>query len=395
MSLPNELIFDQVLSRVPVKYLLRCGCVSKEWCSVIDSVAFIKKHLKNAVECKTNGVIFVADNDKFYLTDNESVCDDNVGVIETNDPVRSVLSGADFLGAANGLMCFCKNKKSEFILFNPSTRKFRKVSSIPREFAGIDGLVEVALCGFGYDRVNDDYKVVRIGQFAGGNQFYLVVVVYSMRSDSWTRIQDVPGNICITPERGRFAGGVLYWLAMKYQVDFRGSIVGFDLGLGRFTEVPCPAVRGKVFMLVSAGESLCVLDNYNGSSMDVWLMNSAGMENSWSGMENSWYRAFSVEKPGALGNFKFVKPVAFSESGKCVLLEVDRAKLIWYDLVKKAAKNIRIRGIPSKFDSYAYTESLLQLTEGKQLDKSSHGTKEKKQQKKREDFLSKGFRLKL
>lgn len=240
----------------------------------------------------------------------------------------------------------------------------------------MEGLVEVALCGFGYDGVSDDYKVVRIGQFAGENQFYLVVVVYSMKTDSWKRIQDVPGNICITPERGRFASGVLYWLAMKYQVDFCGSIVGFDLGLGRFTEVPCPAVRGMVFYLVAVGESLCVLDNYNDSCMDVWLMNSLGVE-------NCWYKAFSVEKCGALGTFKFVKPVAFSESSNYVLLEVDRAKLIWYDVKKKSAKNVRIRGFPNKFDSYAYTESLLQLTEGKQLHKSSHDKKEKKQQKKR------------
>ncbi|KAK1355541.1 hypothetical protein POM88_048797 [Heracleum sosnowskyi] len=102
----------------------------------------------------------------------------------------------------------------------------------------------------------DDYKVVRVGQFAGDNQFYLVVVVYSMKTDSWTRIQDVPGNVCITPERGRFANGVLYWVAMKYQVDIRGSFVGFHLGLGKFTEVPCPTVRGKVFFLVSVREFL-------------------------------------------------------------------------------------------------------------------------------------------
>lgn len=83
MSLPNELI-DEILCRVPVKYLIRCRCVSKEWCSIIDSNAFIETHSKRTSECNLDrGVVISGDGiGKVFLTDVEALRDENVDVIE-------------------------------------------------------------------------------------------------------------------------------------------------------------------------------------------------------------------------------------------------------------------------------------------------------------------------
>ena len=52
-EIPRDIITD-VLSRVPVKSLLRFRCVSKPWCSLIDSPHFVKTHLNRSVDNRTN-----------------------------------------------------------------------------------------------------------------------------------------------------------------------------------------------------------------------------------------------------------------------------------------------------------------------------------------------------
>ncbi|KAK1355533.1 F-box domain-containing protein [Heracleum sosnowskyi] len=384
MSLPNELI-DEILYRVPVKYLLRCRCVSKEWCSIIDSNAFIIKHSKRTSECNLDSGVVISGDGKVFLTDVEALRDDNVDVIELDD---GFVSGAKFVGVSNGLICLCKENKSEFVVCNPSTRKYRKLPRAPRVFVREFEGVEVPLCGFGYDRVNDDYKVVKIGKC----EECTVVVVYSLKSNSWKQIQDIGSNVHFIPEQGKFVGGALHWMTIKYPRTCCGIVFGIDLGLEKYKEDPFPDVHGTFVCLVYVGESLCITDNYSESHTDVWLMKNHGEG-------NSWYKSFTVEQPGPFGAFKFIRPVALSNNNKDVLLEVDRKKLLWYDLEKKSVKNVTINGIPVKFHTHLYSESLFQLAEAKQLQKQkpklSEDKKQKKQQKKGDDFLSKGFKLKL
>ncbi|KAK1355534.1 F-box domain-containing protein [Heracleum sosnowskyi] len=394
MALPCELI-DEVLCHVPVKYLLRCRCVSKEWCSLIDSTAFIKKHAKTTIESNASSGIVITGDQSLFLTDAESLyADEDVAVTEIKDPLVTVFPGADFVGASNSLLCFCKNNWNDFLLYNPSTRKHKKVPSIG-EFVLWFDFVLVSHCGFGYDHVNDDYKIVKIAEFCG-----MVVMVYSLKSNQWTQIHNVPNNILIHPlsRKGMFAHGALHWLAAKNLPGSSYIILGFDLGFERFREIPSPVARNGKFYVADGG-SLCILEECTNSRTDAWLINNYGAE-------NPWYKALSMEQPGALGSFRVYRPVVSSRSGKDVLLEVDISKLVWYDPERKVVKNVRIHGLPSKFGAELYRESLLQLSENEQLQKPSKDKKEKKQQKerdnkekkqqtKRDNFLSKGFKLKL
>lgn len=152
--------------------------------------------------------------------------------------------------------------------------------------------------------------------------------------------------------------------------------MGFDLGLGQFHEVPFPAINGTFVNFNSrsvasfGGSYLCILDNYPDSRMDGWLMND-------NGAENLWYNAFSVEQPGTLRSFRFLRPVTFSKSRKEVLLEVDSAKLVWYDPERKTVKNINIQGMPNKFKSHLYAESLLRLAKDKEPQKPPQDKQQK------------------
>ncbi|KAL8107539.1 F-box protein CPR1-like [Apium graveolens] len=399
MAFPCKML-DEILCRLPVKYLLRYRCVSKGWCSLIDSDLFVKKHLSRALECNVGGLI-INEGGKFYLAEDfKSNLDgghdnDNAVAVEIIDPLKTLISGADFVGAANGLVCVSKNKMNEFMVFNPSTRKSRKIPSAPAEFPRSFHMIETSLCGFGYDHVNDDYKIVKIAecylQFRG-----IMAIVYSLKTNSWKRIQNAPvhNRIRFCGNWGMFGNGALNWLALMNTRNCYDIIVSFDLGNEQFKEVSFPVIEGPFVnfnskSVVSDGGSLCVLDNYPNSRIDVWVM----MTNS--GAENSWSKALSMEKEGTLAYSRFVRPVSFCRNGLSVLLEVDSSKLVWYDLERKTVKNLRICGMPNQFDSHVFTQSLIPLNKHNTPQKPSQEKPHNVQHRRRDDILSREFKLNL
>ncbi|KAL1822190.1 hypothetical protein ACET3Z_008968 [Daucus carota] len=366
MALPFEMI-DEVLCRLPVKPLLRFRCMSKGWCSLIDSNAFAKKQLKTSLDCNAGVGVLIAKlanggDKRFYLAGFDSLEDESPCVVQIDDPFKSFLSDVLIVGASNGLMCVFKGKQKDIFLLNLTTRKYRKIASAPPEFPSSFSWNEKHLCGFGYDEVNDDFKVVKIAQcyvqFRG-----LIAMVYSLKTNAWTRIQEVPSSIRFTEIRGLFARGSLHWMAKEDQINGKDVIVGFNLELQQFKKVPLPPIESTLAnsrnrILVDVGGYLSVLDCKD-NDMDVWLMN-------YPGAVRTWHKALSRKNSEVVGTFRFTKPVAFSRSGEDLLI-LERndfaTKLMWYNLDQKTVKNVGIRGIPVHFTLFLYTESLLQLSE--------------------------------
>uniref|UniRef100_A0A1S4B203 F-box/kelch-repeat protein At3g06240-like n=1 Tax=Nicotiana tabacum TaxID=4097 RepID=A0A1S4B203_TOBAC len=114
-EIPIELI-TEILSRLPVKSLLRFRCVSKYWLSLISSPEFAYTHL---------------------------------GIAANSYPVKKPRGYVRIVGSVNGLVCLVIEEKY-FLLWNPSIRKFKK---LPDPRGG-----DYIMYGFGYDEFHDDYK---------------------------------------------------------------------------------------------------------------------------------------------------------------------------------------------------------------------------------------------
>ncbi|KAL1826148.1 hypothetical protein ACET3Z_012926 [Daucus carota] len=193
------------------------------------------------IHAVNNGGLIISRFGKLYLADYESLHDDVTNPIEIVDPV--IKSDAKLVGSANGLVCFYTS-------------------------------------GFGYDHVSDDYKFVKLGMC--GNRFAeIIVTVYSVRTNSWTHIQNarLSRDIYLNDQWGRFAGGALYWKAIDFGKKTE-IIVGFDLGLGQFREVAWPADR-NFWNLYGFGDNLYSL-KYSKSPVDVFQMNDYSAEKPWS-----------------------------------------------------------------------------------------------------------------
>lgn len=349
---PQELLLE-VLLRLPVKPLLRFRCVSKPWCSLIDNTSFGLKHLEKSIECNPDSGIIVREllkGEKHYLVDVDS--EDEFTAVEIGDSLKTDLSRTRYVSTCNGIVCLWKRndqREDDIFLWNPATRKIRKLpraNNIPIPFM----LIGSCVVGFGYDHVNDDYKVMRTYD----SQIYNILVsVYSLKSNTWTRADTISNDIRIWGDFGVFANGSLYWLIED------NNIFAFDIAVHRHRELSYPAgedsTGGNGLGLVALNRCLCLINECPGSPTGLWLMNNNGEENSWS-------KILSVEQPGILGSWKELYPVAFSKTRDNILLFVNGDKLTWYDHGKKKVKNVTLNGFPQPADLLVYTESLVQLS---------------------------------
>ncbi|KAL8095788.1 F-box protein CPR1-like [Apium graveolens] len=371
-------LVNNILLRLPVKHLLRCRCVSKLWCSLIDSTSFVKRHLQRTIECSPDSGIVCKSDSNFYLAEVDSSCD--FTAVEVTDPLKTFLSGTVIVGSCNGLVCLWKNDykvDNDIYLWNPAIRKATRLPKPPDHVPFPSLLIGSALVGFGYDNVNDDYKVMTT---VDSQIWGIMVAVYSFKGNSWTRAETITNRYRISGHFGRYANGSLYWLARKDS----DIIFAYDLGVERHRELSFPdgvdQTNENGMGLTVVNDCLCLVDLYSDSHADIWLMNNTGVGNPWS-------KIISVKQLGIVGSFEIVWPVAFSKSRNDILLQVDEDGLMWYSCARNEVKNVTVHGLPSQLYLRAYTESLVQPCRNFKLDGKQ------KQKKNMSDFLSEGFKL--
>ncbi|XP_074352945.1 F-box protein CPR1-like [Apium graveolens] len=379
----TEHLIAQIIDRLPVRDLLRCRCVSKPWCSLIDSPRFVKAHLKRSIECKAKPGIIIKSFIS-YSVDFDSLHNKTTTAVEIDEPLKTLLHATGDVGSCNGLHCLY-NLQTDLFLWNPAMRKCRKLPDAPAEFLRPFEFDQSSLCGFGYDAVNDDYKLC-------GSK----VTIYSLKANSWRRLPNISGNFQFRGAWGIFMGGALHWITVT--APGSPSILAFDLGDENYKEVPMPRLQNDIVKnmnIVIFAESLCMLEYFPLIRIDVWVMKDYGVR-------NSWCKLFSVEQPKITTCCMSIRPIFYSKNRKDVLLEVDSKKVMWYNLKKKKARAVKIANLPEIFDLEVYTESLVSPDYnfsccGPQVPRQPQEKKKQQQQQrnKRDGFLSKGFKLVL
>ena len=105
--------------------------------------------------------------------------------------------------------------------------------------------------------------------------------MYSLRTDSWRRIQDSPLDTRFIDKSATFVSGALHWMAVEGS-SFTSSrvIVSLDLTSETYMQVPQPADLGtSSSQLAQVGDSrgcLCLLVHNHAAdsqcSYDIWVM---------------------------------------------------------------------------------------------------------------------------
>nr|DAD20306.1 TPA_asm: hypothetical protein HUJ06_021769 [Nelumbo nucifera] len=342
-NLPDELI-TEILSRLPVKPLLRFNCVCKPWRALISDPGFIKKHAIRSIENEQN-INLILRGCYLYSVEFDA-CDK---AVELDHPLKSpnYVNVPQVVGSCNGAKIHPH--------YNPSARQHQKLPYTPIESREKGYIVY----GFGYDPIADDYKVVRIVEFYGDDDdsFDSEVKVYTQSSNSWRRVGDVPFSLRYKIS-GMLANSALHWIWTVLDSDSKASnlVFSFDLRDEEYRVVPLPSFPDDSFRMnvrVLRGR-LCILCNYYKFRVDIWVMNEYGVKESWS-------RQFSIAQPSVIRSFEYLRPLCFSKNGE-LLLEQDNNRLVLYDSKSERARVLRIHGIPDWFETEIFVGSLIPLS---------------------------------
>ncbi|PIA31555.1 hypothetical protein AQUCO_04900095v1 [Aquilegia coerulea] len=354
-NLPEDMIIN-ILSRLPVKSLLRFRCVSKPWCSLIDDSDFVKMHLNHAIQKNKFNLLLLSEfDDEGYAHTID--CDTSyTEAIELDFP-REALGSSRFIfsGSCNGLL-YLHNGQND-IIWNPCTREFKRLPKVPKGREKLDFADEESLYGFGYSEVLDDYKVLKITEFCPEGDFVSSeIMVYTLGTNSWRVIDGAPYSIGFGPQL--IGNSNPHWLVSRYAISsVSGSIVCFDLVSEKFGEIEHPQCIGNIVSAGMIGGCLCLLNYLEETRADVWVMKDYGVK-------ESWFKLFTISRSTVIRTLEFLGILCLPRKG-IVLLEDFYHHLVLYNLKLKKARNLKVCGVPAKWDeTVVYVGSLVSLKSG-------------------------------
>jgi len=357
--LPFDLV-PEILCRLPVKLLLQFRCVCKSWKSLISDPKFAKKHLHMSKASMDRHHIILYTN----LTYNSpnlfpwtfqisslfraalSTSSDGVTQTQLSFP-DNILYPILRVCSCDGVICFTVNNR--LLLWNPSIRKFNMFPPLEHSVRGRRNARSLSSSySIGYDHFTHTYKIVVVFFFKDDtNQVH----VYTLGTDSWKRIGDLPYSCCIS-KPGVFASGTINWLARD---DARSSIVvSLHFEKESYQKILHPNVETNLWTLGVLKECLCIFA-YTDMFVDVWIMNECGNNQPWT-------KLYRVPHTVDRGHHPYCTPLYITEDDQVLMYFHDRSmhtNLVVYDS-KSGTYNIpEHQNIDCLMYSEVYVESLI------------------------------------
>ncbi|KAK1419127.1 hypothetical protein QVD17_28285 [Tagetes erecta] len=202
--------------------------------------------------------------------------------------------------------------------------------------------------GFGFDPVNDDYKVVKFarmfrppGFLTAGDcvfQNWMEVEVDRFPSNVTCVFDDA--KVSITGSDGR--DGRVHWLCCG-GIRTKQIIVAFDLGVEKFSQFSLPDSVGKwrngrANVLGFLGGKICVMGYDENGDFEVWVMGEYGVSESW--VKDYAFSQFGggIFPIGFTLNNEFV----FQDDNKClVLYDQNAAKVKSFNVTVSGGNRLR------------------------------------------------------
>ncbi|GAU49144.1 hypothetical protein TSUD_191460 [Trifolium subterraneum] len=255
-SLPSELIVE-ILLKLPARTLVQLRCVCKLWKTLISDPNFAKKHF----------LISIADtsmtNQRLAFED----CSYPLKSLFENSSTRvipDIFNGFEIdqycmMGSCNGFLCLYDPDQYNMIMYNPSIG-LKSQTSPEIEPSPDWGNWGTPINGFGYDHVNDKYKVLAVVKPDYGYGPESMTIIYTFGEDSWRTIQDLP----CTPSQmlGKYVSGTLNWIGSKENIwasfapESMQEIFSFDMEKETYRDVLLPQNVGEEYGVVDSWTKL-------------------------------------------------------------------------------------------------------------------------------------------
>ncbi|XP_034686614.1 F-box protein At5g65850-like [Vitis riparia] len=235
VSLPLDIIIE-ILSRLPVKFILRSRCVCKLWRSTILSPSFIQlHHTRSLTRPDGNGLLLgsrVESDGSLHLCFVGSA--QNVNQLYDSTP-RPFFSASESI---NGLICLGL-PDDDVCVCNPSTKEFVALPrTLMRQLSPLHWYHSYAFLGF--DPPTNTYKILRTWWTRAVS---LAHEIFTLGSQTWRVLNDDNPRHSIPLGDVVYVNGTLYWKGYESR-----DIVAFDVGVEKFRILELPEDAPRKFM---------------------------------------------------------------------------------------------------------------------------------------------------
>ncbi|XP_019162568.1 PREDICTED: F-box/kelch-repeat protein At3g23880-like [Ipomoea nil] len=348
-KLPQDAI-EEILSRLPLKPLGRCKCVSKSWHNLISSRNFVKKHLDRTLSNPTDNPFRILTYWCYESLDYESpsalqsTSDSDDVLVDLDDPLGPEDPCIDrhVIGSCHGLVAllYQYDGLERIILWNPCIRSARELPGPPPNPPHAN---PAAFYGFGYDASIDDYKVVKAVRSKSTNETTAYVFcIYG--ADSWRTINGPDKSIVVVHETescyfhgkmGSSLHGGLHWLADR-GVNGGGLILRLDLTAETFSELPQPTTGDpnttfEVLWVLKDRLGLLSTPTAIDCNIEFWEMEEYGIG-------TSWKKLFSTGESLEFG--EYVAPLCVARNGD-LIIEIDGWFTVRYNVGEKTFEYLK------------------------------------------------------
>uniref|UniRef100_A0A2P2N259 F-box domain-containing protein n=1 Tax=Rhizophora mucronata TaxID=61149 RepID=A0A2P2N259_RHIMU len=367
--LPQDLIFE-VLSRLPVKSLLRLKTVCRHWLDLISSSNFIATHLGQS-NCTSSLLLTFQGRYREATTYGISLLDDELAMLKHQDlPFQAKKRGDIFsiVGCCNGLVCISlEDDGADCVIWNPATRQYWHM---PAPLIPVVPNHCFVRWGFGFHPETNEHKLLRIVQSFDQEKhvfprrkYMLRTEIFTLSTGLWREINGIPPCICQDRSIAVAVKGVQHRIVNKgWSRSNGGFVLSFDMGTEQFSKIEVPPNCGhnKRQKLLPFRQLLAML---------VWTAGFQSIFDMWTMKNDSWTKLFVVgpfPKPvfaiGVWRNCEILVCPAIKEEEDDMTLHNDR--LLLFGTLTKVTREVPNSKVQSFHEGGTYAESLLSVYPG-------------------------------
>ena len=351
--LPENVIVE-ILSWLPVKALLQFKTVCKSWYGIISSHDFIFKHLKNYYDHN--------DDDNHCLLAHYGISNAEIELHEFFvDEPPTVLAGqvldevpiysSNVCGPCDGIYYLFRYDRA---LWNPAINEVKILPPIITKpnLPPNRTYLPTEVCGFGYDTITRDYKVVVLKGYCCEDHEVLPksVLIYSFRKDSWRHWGDLTQYYPLQPNDCYIVvNGCFYWLNRGNSE----SIISFSMATDAIQEnIQVPAYESRDDVDPYINNTLAVYDDSlaflivreHEKRLDIW---------NWNG--GLWTKKFTMVTTTTIR-----RPIGHWKKNKFIIESADYG-LFLCDPTTQEIRDLALLMGRWCYGVFAYKESLLSI----------------------------------
>lgn len=351
--LPDEIVVD-ILTRLPVKCLLRFKSVCKKWNSLMREPAFIHVHYERARTRSGGGSLIISMCMRRQISWELWV----FAAPHEGGPANRVINRPELKAyraskSVNGLIALFPRVVDQLVyISNPSTRELVRLP--PTNFRSEDPSIQLfSRYSFGYDPAIQQHKVLNICcafQFSDDRQIKEKIGVYleilTVGSNEWRKLDNVVPPPFRLGAASPCVNGAIHWRAFPSLLHRTVSnstsnvIVAFDIGIEKFRVIPLSGRPASLFRLMEVGGRLALNGRRIGDKEEMWVL-----EDYYNG---EWVNVM-LEIPRFWIKTKVNPfPVGATQSGKFLMLSGSK-DLLWVYYCDKEGKEFnqfKITGLP-------------------------------------------------